>query len=377
MKNIKIVHCADIHFDTPFKDVDERQSKINKEELKEVFCNIINLCKSNRVDILLLAGDIFDNLTLEKETLYFLEKSFRDIEDTRVFISPGNHDPYMVNSFYKLIKWPENVYVFSKGLECVFIEELNLNVWGAAFTERYVKESMLKGFVHESFGEINIMVIHGELSSGVSNEYNPITIEEIRNSGMNYIALGHRHNYSGINREDKTYYAYCGCPQGRGFDEVGEKGIIYGEIGNEFSKFNFIKMCKRQYKEMRIDISDVETYQDLTNFIKDKIDKEDREKNFYKVILIGEVSNEFCIDEKLIINYLEKDFYSIKVVDKTRAKVDIEEIVKGYSVRSIFVKKLLLKLEESTSDEEKEMIEKALKLGLNALAEGEVKLDDY
>lgn len=377
MKNIKIVHCADIHFDTPFKDVDERQSKINKEELKEVFCNIINLCKSNRVDILLLAGDIFDNLTLEKETLYFLEKSFRDIEDTRVFISPGNHDPYMVNSFYKLIKWPENVYVFSKGLECVFIEELNLNVWGAAFTERYVKESMLKGFVHESFGEINIMVIHGELSSGVSNEYNPITIEEIRNSGMNYIALGHRHNYSGINREDKTYYAYCGCPQGRGFDEVGEKGIIYGEIGNEFSKFNFIKMCKRQYKEMRIDISDVETYQDLTNLIKDKIDKEDREKNFYKVILIGEVSNEFCIDEKLIINYLEKDFYSIKVVDKTRAKVDIEEIVKGYSVRSIFVKKLLLKLEESTSDEEKEMIEKALKLGLNALAEGEVKLDDY
>ena len=377
MKNIKIVHCADIHFDTPFKDVDERQSKINKEELKEVFCNIINLCKSNRVDILLLAGDIFDNLTLEKETLYFLEKSFRDIEDTRVFISPGNHDPYMVNSFYKLIKWPENVYVFSKGLECVFIEELNLNVWGAAFTERYVKESMLKGFVHESFGEINIMVIHGELSSGVSNEYNPITIEEIRNSGMNYIALGHRHNYSGINREDKTYYAYCGCPQGRGFDEVGEKGIIYGEIGNEFSKFDFIKMCKRQYKEMRIDISDVETYQDLTNFIKDKIDKEDREKNFYKVILIGEVSNEFCIDEKLIINYLEKDFYSIKVVDKTRAKVDIEEIVKGYSVRSIFVKKLLLKLEESTSDEEKEMIEKALKLGLNALAEGEVKLDDY
>ncbi len=377
MKNIKIVHCADIHFDTPFKDVDERQSKINKEELKEVFCNIINLCKSNRVDILLLAGDIFDNLTLEKETLYFLEKSFRDIEDTRVFISPGNHDPYMVNSFYKLIKWPENVYVFSKGLECVFIEELNLNVWGAAFTERYVKESMLKGFVHESFGEINIMVIHGELNSGVSNEYNPITIEEIRNSGMNYIALGHRHNYSGINREDKTYYAYCGCPQGRGFDEVGEKGIIYGEIGNEFSKFDFIKMCKRQYKEMRIDISDVETYQDLTNLIKDKIEKEDREKNFYKVILIGEVSNEFCIDEKLIINYLEKDFYSIKVVDKTRAKVDIEEIVKGYSVRSIFVKKLLLKLEESTSDEEKEMIEKALKLGLNALAEGEVKLDDY
>ena len=57
--------------------------------------------------------------------------------------------------------------------------------------------------------------------------------------------------------------------------------------------------------------------------------------------------------------------------------MNIEEIVKGYSVRSIFAKKLLLKLEESSSDEEREIIEKALKLGLNALAEGEVKLDDY
>ena len=58
-------------------------------------------------------------------------------------------------------------------------------------------------------------------------------------------------------------------------------------------------------------------------------------------------------------------------------KIDLEEISKGYSVRSIFVKKLLSKLEETNSNEEREVIEKALKVGLNALAEGEVNLDDY
>jgi len=73
MKNIKIIHCADIHFDTPFKDVNEKQSKINKEELKEVFNSIIDLCKKKQVDVFLLAGDIFDNLTIDKETLRFLE----------------------------------------------------------------------------------------------------------------------------------------------------------------------------------------------------------------------------------------------------------------------------------------------------------------
>ena len=128
MKSIKIVHCADIHFDTPFRDVNNKLSKINKEELKEVFSSIINLCKKNQVDVLLLAGDIFDNLTIEKDTLSFLEKSFVDISNTKVFISPGNHDPYMVNSFYKLIRWPENVHIFSGDLEYVFIKELNLNL---------------------------------------------------------------------------------------------------------------------------------------------------------------------------------------------------------------------------------------------------------
>lgn len=377
MKSIKIVHCADIHFDTPFRDVNNKLSKINKEELKEVFSSIINLCKKNQVDVLLLAGDIFDNLTIEKDTLSFLEKSFVDISNTKVFISPGNHDPYMVNSFYKLIRWPENVHIFSGDLEYVFIKELNLNVWGAAFNERYVKRSMLEGFVHNSLGEINIMVIHGELSNGTENEYNPIMVEEIGKSGMNYIALGHRHNYSGINREDKTYYAYCGCPQGRGFDETGEKGIIYGEISGEFFKFEFVKMCKRQYEEVRIDISNVETYQELRNLIKETVKEEDRERNFYKIILIGEVSKEFNIDEKFISDYLKDDFYFIKIVDKTKVRIDFEEISKGYSVRSIFVKKLLSRLEEAKNDEEREVIEKALKLGLNALAEGEVNLDDY
>ena len=61
MKKIKIMHSADLHFDTPFNDVDESQSKLNREELKEVFNKIINICNKESVDIFLLAGDIFDN----------------------------------------------------------------------------------------------------------------------------------------------------------------------------------------------------------------------------------------------------------------------------------------------------------------------------
>ena len=377
MKKVKIVHTADLHFDTPFNEVDEKQRSINKEELKEVFKNIINFCKEKQVDILLLAGDIFDNLTLNRETIYFLENVFNYIKETRVFISPGNHDPYNNNSFYKLIKWPENVYIFKDKLEKVYIEELETNVWGAAFNEKYVRESLIKGFSQNN-KEINIMVIHGEISSSSEgNEYNPITLKDIKESGMDYIALGHRHNFSGILKEGNTFYSYSGCPQGRGFDETGDKGIIYGYVSKGAVELSFIKTCKRNYEEVYVDISNLFGYEEVIKKILDVIKEEDRKNNLYKIILKGEVSEKFHIEEKVLKSKLVKDFYFCKVVDKTSIALDIKELSKGYSVKSIFVKNLLKKLQEAKTDEEKDIIKMALKIGVSSLSEAEVNIDDY
>lgn len=377
MRKVKIVHTADLHFDTPFNEVDDKQRAINKEELKEVFKNIINFCKEKQVDILLLAGDIFDNLTLSRETIHFIENVFNDIKETRVFISPGNHDPYNNKSFYKLIKCPENVYIFKEKLEKVYIKELETNVWGAAFNEKYVRESLIKGFSQNN-KEINIMVIHGEISSSIdSNEYNPITLKDIKESGMDYIALGHRHNFSGILKEGNTSYSYSGCPQGRGFDENGDKGIIYGYVAKGAVELNFIKTCKRNYEEIYVDVSNSFGYEELREKILNTIKEEDRKNNLYKIILKGEVSEKFHIEEKVLKSKLINDFYFCKIVDKTSIALDIKELSKGYSVKSIFVKNLLKKLQEAKTDEEKDVIKMALKIGVSSLSEAEVNIDDY
>ncbi|MGL4108866.1 metallophosphoesterase family protein [Clostridium sp. LP20] len=377
MKKVKIVHTADLHFDTPFKEVGEKQSKVNKEELKEVFMRIIHICKAKSVDILLLAGDIFDNLTLNRETLYFIENSFKELDNTRVFISPGNHDPYGNNSFYKLIKWPNNVHIFKGDIEKVYISELDINVWGAGFKEKYLRSSILNGF-SEVDNRINLMVIHGELSnSQEGNEYNPITISDISNSGMDYIALGHRHGFSGINKEGSTFFAYSGCPQGRGFDELGDKGIIYGYVSKGAVDLDFVRTSKRNYEEVEVDISDSFGYEEVRNKILEAVKEEDRKENLYKLILKGEISEEFNIDEEILREKLIKDFYFCKVIDKTRLKLDLEEISRGYSVKGIFAKKLMKELEEAETEADKELIMMALKVGLASLSEDEVKIDDY
>lgn len=377
MEKIKILHAADIHFDTPFKDVGESQSKINKEELKEVFRKVINITKEEKVDILLLAGDIFDNFTLSKETLYFIERTLKLINDIPVFISPGNHDPYGNNSFYKLVNWPENVHIFKGSLERVYLSDLNVNVWGAGFKEKYVNESMIKDFKVED-DKINIMVLHGEISNSKDgNEYNPITLNEIENSNMDYIALGHRHSFSGIEKQGSTYYAYSGCPQGRGFDECGDKGVICGYITKGAVDLQFIRTSKRNYEEIHIDISNCFTYEEIKNAIKSNIDAEYRRNNLYKLVLVGSIEEGFNIDKNILEHMLNEEFYYCKVIDKTTVKLNMDELTKGYSVKSIFASKLKKSFDEAESEEEKEIIMMALKIGISSLIEGEVKVDDY
>ena len=377
MKKVKIVHASDLHFDTPFKDIGEKQRKVNKEELKKVFKNIINYCSEKCVDILLLFGDIFDNYTLNKETLYFIEDTLKIINNIRVFISPGNHDPYNNNSFYKLINWPSNVHIFKGNIEKVHIDELGVNVWGAAFNDKYVNKSLLEGFSCESNDEINIMVLHGEISNSQGgNNYNPITLKDIENSGLDYLALGHRHGFSNINSVGKTSYAYSGCPQGRGFDELNEKGIICGYVYKGGVDLNFVKTSLREYREINIDITGIRTYEEIRNKIISEIGTEDRKINLYKIILTGEVDSNFNIDEDIVNEKIKDDFYFCKVNDKTRYKYDFEEISKGYSVKAIFAKKLINKLEKAETEEEKEIISMALKYGIASLSEEEVTLDD-
>lgn len=376
MKRIRILHCADLHFDTPFKELSEKLSFLSKEELLEVFNNIIEICKQKTVDILLLSGDIFDNYTVNKKTLFYLRKKIEEIKHIRVFIAPGNHDPYNEKSFYKIIQWPQNVYIFTREIESVVVEELNTVVWGAAFNKPHINKSLVKN-VDALEDYINLMVIHGDIASAEDgNEYNPITLKNIRESKMDYVALGHRHGYSGILREGNTCYAYSGCPQGRGFDELGDKGIILGEVYKGGVDLSFIRTSKRNYYVHKIDVSNCYGYDEIKEKILKETIEEKRNKDFHKIILVGSVEAHLNLKEEIIFEKLKDDFYFVKVVDKTSVRIDFSSISKDYSLKGIFVRKLLDELERSDEDE-KEVINMALKLGVQCLSEEEVKINDY
>ena len=216
MSELKILHAADLHLDSPFEGLGAAKAAQRRDEQRRLLHRIARLAEEESVDIVLLAGDLLDSDSTYAETAEALASALGSIS-APVFISPGNHDFYSPRSPYERVKFPENVHIFKNPTpECVALPQLNANVWGAAFCDKY-SAGMLGGFsAADGTGAKNIMCIHGEVG-GASN-YDPISETEIAASGMDYIALGHIHKESGLKKCGSTYYAWPGCPEGRGFD---------------------------------------------------------------------------------------------------------------------------------------------------------------
>lgn len=376
MKKVRILHCADLHLDSPFKELSKSISLKSREELLETFKKVIDLVLSEEIQVLLIAGDFFDNLFLSKSTVNFIMKEFSRIKDTFIFISPGNHDPYNNKSFYKILNWPNNVYIFKGAMESIIIDKLGLIVWGCGFNERYHRETLLKDIkVNNKY--INILVMHGEVCTGTtSNEYNPIYLTDIKNSEVNYIALGHEHNFSGILKAGEIPYSYCGCLAGRGFDELGRKGVILGDIYENSIDLKFVPLSLREYIVKEVYLKNITNYEEIKDTLLSLLNEKERKHNIYKIILKGYIAEFFILNEDVLYEKLKDEFYYIKLENKTTVKISLPVDSKDYSLKSKYILTMIKLLNECEDDAQKEIVNLALKLGLQCFTAEEVSLDD-
>ena len=105
------------------------------------------------------------------------------------------------------------------------------------------------------------------------------------------------------------------------------------------------------------------------------INEEERKNNLYKLILKGQIESYINLNESVILEKIKRDFYFVKVIDKTEVKLDFDKISEDYSMKGVYAKKLLEKMKEEDCD--KEILQMALKLGIQSLSHEEVNLNDY
>ena len=112
---LKIVHAADIHAGRPAsRELDREKASVRRREIETGLSRIADLCKREKADLLLLSGDLFEHSHVRATWAREAREVFRSLDQTRVFISPWNHDPLVRDSLYKTAAWPENVTVFEE-----------------------------------------------------------------------------------------------------------------------------------------------------------------------------------------------------------------------------------------------------------------------
>lgn len=363
------MHAADLHLDSPFEGLPAAKAAQRRAEQRELLKKIAHTAESETVDLVLLPGDLFDSDSAYTETAEELIKALNAMS-VPVFISPGNHDFYTRRSPYAKLRFPDNVHIFTKSeIECVELPDLNARVFGAAFTDKYCP-ALLRGFtVPRQDDALNLMCIHGEV--GRDSQYNPVSVQDIAASGMDYIALGHIHAASGLNKAGGTYYAWSGCPEGRGFDECGEKYVYIVELSDGDCTVTPVCLAARRYELLTVELDGQEPLAAVT----DKLSA-DTQNDIYRIILRGETDD--APDLNALRNALEGRFYSLQLRDETVLRRDIWEKAGEDSLRGQFLQRLRTAYDKAKTDSERELIVQAARWGLAALDNREevVRHDD-
>ena len=254
LRVLTFLHAADFHLDSPFHALPPDQAAERRQEQRQLLTRLADAARQSQADLIFLAGDLFDSQRVRPETIQALYQVLEELE-AEVFLSPGNHDPYTKVSPYHKFTWPSHVHFFTTPTpQRVELPQLGAVVYGGAFTASYRMDSPLAGLHAQEEGLAAFGCFHGDPASAHSR-YGPIPQKEIAASGLDYLALGHLHTASGLLRAGKTWYAWPGCPEGRGFDETGDKGVYLGQWEAGRVKLEFLPLARRRYLTPQIDIT--------------------------------------------------------------------------------------------------------------------------
>lgn len=360
---MKFVHIADMHFDRPFINLSDKENlgDIRRLEQRKVFKKLIEYIKENQIKYLFISGDLYEQKYVKRSTVEYINNLFKEIPDTLIFIAPGNHDPFIKNSYYNKFNWNKNVKIFGPQIEKVELDDVN--IYGFGFDEFYCKGCNLDNFYLEDKNKLNILIIHGTLDGGNAEdkEYNPISKKVLRDKGFDYVALGHIHKLD-YDKEINQNIVYPGSTISLGFDEAEKHGMIVGDLTKENINLSFIPLDENEFKLYELDITNLISKEDLI----EKINELNFNKNdLIEIILIGKRNFEI---NKYELYKLISNNNVIKIKDKTRIKYDLNKLSNENTLKGIFVKEMLEKINnKNLSDDEKNIIEKAIEIGLEAL----------
>ncbi|NSL50613.1 metallophosphoesterase family protein [Calidifontibacillus erzurumensis] len=276
--SFSFIHAADIHLDSPLTGLEQYEgAPVDKirSATRDAFKNLIDVAIEKKVAFVIIAGDLYDGDWKDYNTgLFFITQMVRlQKEGIKVFLLRGNHDA--ASLITKELKLPDNVFEFStRTPETFVIDELKVALHGQGFHSRVVNENLVKNYPKPIQEFFNIGVLHTSATGREGHEnYAPCSIDDMKEKGYNYWALGHIHLREILHKKDPVIL-FPGNIQGRHIKERGEKGCTFVTvIDGEIDEIHHLTLDVLRWELCEVDISGIDRQDEIIDQIRDQMEK--------------------------------------------------------------------------------------------------------
>jgi len=388
--SVQILHCSDMHLDKSFNIANLARAQERKEDLNKNFSTAVDYALKNKPDLFLMTGDIFDRVSPGNAARILVTEKVRQLKEAgiSVFMIGGNHDVPKLGSQHLAID-----VLSSAGLATVFsgsnklesrilqVNGKSVCVAGKSYFTQVESENPLRGHTIPIGGDYNLVMIHGSLQgldvvSSVPEmvSQNPFSPEDIR-AGLNYMALGHFHNYYERDHEG-CKIVNPGSMEKLSWAEMNdEKGFVWAELHGSNVSTEFVKLNTRPMEKYTLHLSKDERYSPnvkeyLINYVESKSDPARIARLFLQGLITQEQYNELKINE--IVQATREAFFHLGF-DRTELEVEgfgrvfverVENPVEAYVRR---LEELITKA--GMDDERRRRLEQVQELGRKYLEE--------
>ena len=350
---MKIIHCADIHLGSKIDSKFSKEvSESRKQEVRNSFKRMVDYARAEKIEVILLAGDVFDSDKPFKKDKDFFFSVIENNPQIDFLYLRGNHDAEGER------RTLANLKTFSSDWTSYDYEYVTVS--GVELT----RENCAAIYSTLSLNPVrkNVVMLHGQIGDSLGKD--KINLGKLREKSIDYLALGHIHEYSSGKLDDRGTYAYCGCLEGRGFDETGEKGFIVVDVSERITHA-FVPFSECKIVKVQLDVTGLsDAYAVSLRAREIKFER----KNIYRLELIGEVDAHIDSLADDVKKYLASECEFLDVKDRTRKRIDVSAYAGDASLKGEFVRAVCASGE--FTDEEKAQI---VAYGLKALGGREVE----
>lgn len=369
---MKLLHCADAHLDSRMESkLGKSKAALRRDELLDTFCGMADYADENGVTAVIIAGDLFDSKNARVGAVNRVKAAISGHPDVTFFYLRGNHD----EAGYFEGDIPENLIIFGKeGIDTITLKTAagkdvsitGINPGEDGFDKAYTELNL-------DYDAMNVVVMHGSADKYQGKEKtDSIDLGRLKNRNIDYLALGHYHTYAEGYLPSRGVYCYSGCPEGRGFDECGEKGFVIVDIDDaELSfKTSFVPFAKRNIYEIKADISECMTTPEIDKCIADAVKGSSATSDdIVRIVLTGETAVDAEKDIEHVRRAVTERFFYAEVKDTSKVAIDYEDFLHEASLKGELVR--LLQTEEELSEEERGLI---VRCAVQALKGEEISL---